>query len=123
MCDLQHSVKLLMSFVLRSILVVTLVLTPFPLQAVQIKAYIHREALLVYRSIHLLDPSPKELENFGLMLPKKNLKLIPDNMLNICSCSGKCDTNRCSCFAKKVKCTVFCHGRQENKSYVNEIQR
>lgn len=59
-----------------------------------------RSTCIYCRSIHLLDPSPKELdpreygweENFGLMLPKKNLKLIPDNMLNICSCSGNCDT-------------------------------
>ena len=96
-----------------------------------VKGHIHRGALLVYRSIHLLDRDMKELdphehgweENFDLMLPKKNLKLIPTHMLNTCSCSGKCDNTRCSCREKKVKCTVFCHGKQDNLSCSTKLIR
>ena len=96
-----------------------------------VKGHIHRGALLLYRLIHLLDQGTKELdphehgweENFDIMLPQKNLKLIPINMLNTCSCGGKCNNTQCSCREKNVKCTVFCHGKQDNLSCSNKLIR
>ena len=91
------------------------------------KGHLHRGALLVYRAIHLLDRDPEELdpheygweESFGLMLPIRNLKLVPDNMLNVCACGGHCDSTRCGCRDRMVKCTVFCHGKKDNQECNN----
>ena len=94
-----------------------------------IRGHIHRGALLIYRVCHLLDRDPEELdpneygweENFGIMLPSQCLKSIPDNMLSLCKCTGKCDKGRCSCKAGGVKCTVFCHGRNNNLLCTNKL--
>ena len=43
------------------------------------------------------------------MLPAKGLKPIPDDILVVCKCVGKCDTNRCKCFKVDVPCVVYCH--------------
>ena len=54
-------------------------------------------------------------------ISSKCLKPIPDNMLSLCKCTGKCDKGRCSCKAGGVKCTVFCHGRNNNLLCTNKL--
>ena len=98
-----------------------------PLTSSVMKGHIHRSVLLVYRAIHLLDRDPEELdpheygreESFGLMLPIRNLKLVPDNMLNVCACGGHCDSTRCGSRNRIIRSTVLCHGKKDNQECNN----
>ena len=72
--------------------------------------------IYIYRACHLLNGDPEELnlnlygweENYGIMLPSKCLDLIPDIVLNLCKCTNKCDSLKCTCIAGVVNCTTFC---------------
>ena len=45
----------------------------------------------------------------GTIMPANGLKPIPEDMLTVCKCGGKCDTNRCLCAKGELRCVVYCH--------------
>ncbi|KAH3840201.1 hypothetical protein DPMN_113646 [Dreissena polymorpha] len=53
-------------------------------------------------------------EHFGMLLPTKCLKPLPQSLLILCKCTGKCDTRRFSCRAAGVLCITFCYGKVDN---------
>jgi hypothetical protein len=96
----------------------------------EIRGHIQRGAFLVYQACHLLataderDARMEPLqhgweEHFGALLPSKFLKPLPQSLLTICKCAGKCDTRRCGCRSAAVLCVIFCHGKTDNSSCTN----
>jgi hypothetical protein len=45
----------------------------------------------------------------GIILPVKGLTPIPEKLLVLCKCVGKCDTKRCRCAKGEVLCVEYCH--------------
>ena len=69
----------------------------------------------------LLDPldfSWKECD--GVLLPDKNLNPIPESLLKLCGCAGKCDSAKCSCTKSSQICVIYCHKKVLNSSCVNK---
>ena len=51
-----------------------------------------------------LEPVEHEWEeHFGTPLPSKCMKPLPKNVVVICRCAGKCDTQRCGCRSSSVR--------------------
>jgi len=95
-----------------------------------IRGHISRAAYLINKACNLLvtaheQEEPLEAtdhgweEKFGTLLPSKYLKPLPSSTVCICKCSGKCDTRRCGCRVAKVKCAMFCHGKNDKTSCKN----
>ena len=84
----------------------------------EIRGHIHQGAFLVNRACRLLatyierearlEPVEHEWEeHFGTLLPRKCMKRLPQNVVAICRCAGKCDTQRCGCRSAGVTCVIF----------------
>ena len=50
------------------------------------------------------------------------LKPLPEHMLKVCGCGGRCDRKTCKCSVASVPCTVFCHGKSLNMNCMNTIK-
>ena len=95
--------------------------------------HIHRGAYQIRKSCNILEKEARErlddpLENgwvelFGMLVPAKCMKALPDKVLKLCKCDGKCKTNRCSCKSAGVKCTIYCHGKGIQSSCMNTGNR
>ena len=94
------------------------------------RGHIHRGAFLVNRACRLLatdnereaslEPVEHEWEeHFGTLLHTKCMKRLPQNVVAICRCAGKCDTQRYGCRSAGVTCVIFCHGKMDNSSCIN----
>ena len=55
------------------------------------------------------------VERFGMLLPDKNLKSLPEFVLKICKCQKSCESKNCRCKAEGVKCTIYCHSKTISK--------
>ena len=67
-----------------------------------------------------LEPVEHEWEeHFGTLLHTKCMKRLPQNVVAICRCAGKCDTQRYGCRSAGVTCVIFCHGKKDNSSCIN----
>ena len=51
---------------------------------------------------------------FGVYLPEKNLRFIPDRLIATCNCGSDCTTRRCKCFKEIMDCVIFCHGKRRS---------
>ena len=91
----------------------------------EIRGHIHRGAFLVNRACRLLatdnereaslEPGEhKWEEHFGTLLHTKCMKRLPQNVVAIGRCAGKCDTQRYGCRSAGVTCVIFCHGKKDN---------
>ena len=59
------------------------------------------------------------VEQFGILLPNKYLKALPENVLITCLCQKTCESKICRCKAAEVKCTIYCHGKSISKQCKN----
>ena len=88
-----------------------------------IRAHIHRSAYLIKETSSFLDPhyhKADPLENgwisqFGKLIPAKNLKPLPDDILKTCSCQKTCEKKICQCKSNGKKCVVYCHGKMTSQ--------
>ena len=93
-----------------------------------VRGHLHRAAYLIKDTSSLLEPDynrPDPLENgwisqFGRLLPAKNLKSLPENILKTCGCQKSCDKKICQCKALGIKCTIYCHGKMISKLCKNK---
>ena len=91
-----------------------------------IRAHIRRAFYDIKKDITLLEEPPlldpldfswKECD--GVLLPDKNLKPIPEILLKLCGCAGKCDNAQCSCKKSSQICVIYCHEKGLSSSCVN----
>ena len=90
--------------------------------------HLHRGDYLIKDTSSLLEPNynrPDPLENgwisqFGRLLPAKNLKPLPEDILKTCSCQKACNKNICQCKSIGKKCTIYCHGKMISKLCKNK---
>ena len=91
-----------------------------------VRGHIRRAFYDIRNDVTLLDDPPnidpidyswKDLD--GVMVPDKHLKPIPENMLKLCGCEGKCDTKRCNCKKADIQCVVYCHKKVTKSPCVN----
>ena len=86
-----------------------------------IRGHIQRAAYLIRQACLLLDltnddrpDDPVEngwINEFGMLLPAKCLKPLPEKVLKSCKCEGTCESKRCTCKAAGVRCIIYCHGK------------
>ena len=50
-------------------------------------------------------------EHFGVLLPSKSLKALPQHLLVTCKCTGNCDRRRCRCHLNELSSVTFCQGK------------
>ena len=58
-------------------------------------------------------------EHLGKPLPSECMKTLPQNVVAIVRCAGKCDTQRVECRSVGVTCVIFCNGKRDNSSCKN----
>ena len=102
-------------------------LDQLPPTSAVIRAHIRRAYFDVRYDVTLLAEPPqldpldfcwKECD--GVLLPDKSLKPIPEDILKLCGCGGKCDSSKCSCKKTgKYACVMYCHKKVENSPCVN----
>ena len=93
-----------------------------------INGHLKRGFFLVKQACNLLknpnnSDDPLEhgwVERFGMLLPDKNLKSLPEFVLKICKCQKSCESKNCRCKAEGVKCTIYCHGKTISKQCKNQ---
>ena len=82
-----------------------------------IQEHLKRSFFVVRNAVTILTPANNPLEplNYGwiiksnYLLPVKKLKPLPNDIIVLCGCNGKCTSNRCSCFLEGQKCVIYCH--------------
>ena len=67
-----------------------------------------------------LDPLDYSWKNVdGVIVPDKNLKHIPERLLKLCGCEGKCDSKKCICNKSGIHCVIYCHKKIVNSPCIN----
>ena len=59
------------------------------------------------------------VEQFGMLLPAKHLKALPENVLKTCLCQKSCDSKNCICKVAGVIFTIYCHGKSISEQCKN----
>lgn len=79
-----------------------------------IKTLIRRDAMLVVHNdalrIEIDESAMKDAKGLDLENYRKSMWLATDSR-PICSCRGKCDTNKCPCRVKGFRCGTDCHSK------------
>ena len=94
-----------------------------------IRGHIHRGAYLIRKACSLLTEDMRDrfidplengwVEKFGMLVPAKCMKSLPETVLKLCKCEGTCLNKRCTCKAANVKCTIYCHGKNSTSTCAN----
>ena len=92
-----------------------------------IRGYLHRGSFLIKQACNLLKKDndaddPLEhgwVEQFGMLLPDKHLKALPENVLKTCQCQKSYDSKNCRCKAARVICTIYCLGKSISEQCKN----
>ena len=102
-------------------------LDSLPLTSSAIRVHLHRGAFLIKQACNLLKKNndaddPLEhgwVEQFGMLLPDKHLKALPENVLKTSQCQKSCDSKNCRWKAAGVICTIYCHGKSISEQCKN----
>ena len=103
-------------------------LDKLPPTSSSIKEHIRRGFSFIQNALNLLSQNRREFNpvNHGWFVaanqklyPVKGLKMLPEELLCICGCKGKC-RGRCKCATAGQVCVPFCHKDHGGENCVNK---
>ena len=80
------------------------------------KEHLKRAHYVTFKALNILSPEvvlPKPTDSGWYvddeyLLPTEGLKLLPEDLISVCGCKGKC-TGRRKCFKYGQPCVIYCH--------------
>ena len=82
-----------------------------------IREHLKRAFFVIRNDVNSLHSARTALDpiNYGwsiqdnYLLPNKSLHPLPERVIVLCRCNGKCTNTRCSCFKESQLCVIYCH--------------